>query len=283
VKFALIDAEKADFPIALMCRCLEVARSGYYAWSKRGPSARERCNRKLEPIIKAVHIESGRTYGSPRVAVELRAQGFEIGRHRVARLMRAMKVVARPRKRFVTPAPSGSEWTAAPNVLDRRFDAGGSERWGVDTTYIATAKGWLYLAVVIAISSRKIVGWSMSVRNDEELTSSALKMALALRPPPQLHHSDRGSPYTSDAYLQLLADHRIQPSMSRRGNCWDNAVVESFFSTLKTEAVRGKVYATVAEAQREIAAYLGYYNVRRRHSSLAYATPVEYERRAVAV
>ena len=267
-----------------MCRCLEVTRSGYYAWASRGISDRARADQSFKLHIRAAHEESGRTYGSPRVTKELRANGIELGRHRVARLMRAMSLAARRKKRFVrTTTPSEHSVEAAPNLLDRRFEPGPSDgAWAADTTYIATAKGWVYLAVVMSIASRRIVGWSIAARNDEALTLGALEMALALRRAPELHHSDRGSQYTSDAYQRCLAAHQIRCSMSRLGNCWDNAIVESVFSTIKTEEVRGAIYASHDEARQALTRYLVFYNTRRRHSSLGYVSPMEYERRAVA-
>jgi transposase InsO family protein len=228
--------------------------------------------------VRAVFQRCKKRYGSPRVTIELRADGVQASRHVVARLMREADLVARPKPRFVSTTVSDATWSAPANVLARKFAPGGQdEAWVADTTYLATREGWLYLAVVLSIASRRVVGWALSACNDSALTVAALEMALASRAAPRLHHSDRGCTYTSDQYQRVLEANQIRCSMSRRGNCWDNAVAESFFSTLKAEL--GRSYASRPQARSEVFEYIeAFYNTRRRHSALGYLSPVEYER-----
>ncbi len=227
---------------------------------------------------------SDRTYGARRVWHDVLAEGFECGLHRVERLMRERALRARPRRRQL-PKDSGLRSIIAPNVLERAFQADGPNRkWVADFTYIWTAQGWLYLAVVLDLFSRRVVGWSMKEAMTAQMVTDALMMAIWRRGRPEalLHHSDQGSQYTSESFQRLMADHAITCSMSRSGNCWDNAAMESFFSSLKTERIRSKVYRTRDEARSDVFDYIErFYNPRRRHSTLGYLSPVEYERRAM--
>jgi transposase InsO family protein len=281
VKFCFIDAEKAQFPVAVLCRHLGVSRSGYYAWAKRSESARRQGDQALTLEVAAIHHDSRGTYGAPRVHAELRARGRRHSRKRVARLLRQQGLRARPRRRFVrSSTDSAPSRPAAANVLERRFEPGQPTRvWAGDLTYIWTGEGWLYLAVLLELSSRKVVGWAMGERIDRELALSALRMALLGAAAPELHHSDRGSQYASEDYRRLLEEQGIECSMSRKGNCWDNAVVESFFSTLKQELVYSTHFQTREEAKRALFEYIEvFYNRKRRHSALGYLSPTEYER-----
>jgi transposase InsO family protein len=280
VKFGFIDAKKASYPVALLCRHLGVSRSGYYAWAKRPESQRDKSDRALSVEVAAVHQESRSRYGSPRVHAELRSRGRRVSRKRVARLMRQQGLRARPRRRFVRTTDSAHSHPVAPNTLDRKFEPTQPNCvWAGDITYVWTAEGWLYLAVLMDLFSRKVVGWAMSEKIDRELVLSALDMALLGRKAPALHHSDRGSQYASEDYRRLLEQRGITCSMSRKGNCWDNAVVESFFSSLKQELVYLSTFNTRQEAQLALFEYIEvFYNRKRRHSSLGYLSPVEYER-----
>lgn len=281
MRFRFIQAEKANFSIAAMCRVLEVTRSGYYAWSKRIESARWLRDRKLLLPIRASFYESRRTYGSPRVHRDLLANGEHVGRKRVARLMREEGLVSRRKKRFRRTTDSNHQHPIARNVLDRRFAPGGSETWWVgDITYIWTLEGWLYLATLLELTTRRVVGWAMSSRIDQGLVLSAFEMAVARAGRlPHGHHTDRGSQYASNAYRKRLADLGIECSMSRRGNCWDNAVPESFFSTIKGEWLDHHRFLTRAEARTAAFDFIEvFYNRRRRHSSLGYVSPEEYAR-----
>jgi transposase InsO family protein len=276
-----VAAEKATYPVRLLCRCLAVSRAGYYAWRKRPPSARAREDAQLGVEIAAAHAESRRTYGSPRVQRDLRARGRCVSRKRVARLMRERGLHARRRRRFQRTTDSNHAFPVAANVLDRRFSV---ERpnlvWVGDITYIATREGWLYLAVILDLFSRRVVGMAMSERIDRELVLAALDQALRARVDRAtlLYHSDRGSQYASHEYRAVLEREGIACSMSRRGDCWDNAVAESFFGTLKQELVKGEELETRAEARRQIEEYVAaFYNPRRRHSSLGYVSPMEFE------
>jgi transposase InsO family protein len=280
VKFGFIDAKKACYPVALLCRHLGVSRSGYYAWAQRPESERDKSDRALSVEVLAVHQESRSRYGSPRVHAELRARGQRVARKRVARLMRQQGLRARPRRRFVRTTDSAHSQPVAPNTLDRKFEPQQPHStWVGDITYVWTAEGWLYLAVLLDLFSRKVVGWAMSERIDRELVLCALNMALLGHPAPALHHSDRGSQYASEDYRRLLEQRGIACSMSRKGNCWDNAVAESFFSTLKQELVYLSTFKTRQEAKLALFEYIEvFYNRKRRHSSLGYLSPVEYER-----
>jgi len=284
MRYRFIQAEKASYPVEVLCRVLTVARSGYYAWCRRPTCARTQQNQWLMAHIRTCYQASRGRYGSPRIHQDLHAQGLQVGRHRVARLMRlqGLRSVSR-RRAWKRPAGAGPEVVAA-NTLRRAFAATRpNEKWVGDITYVPTHQGWLYVAVLMDLYSRRIVGWAMDDQVTTTLTLSALEMALQQRPVPVglLHHSDRGSQYGAVAYQQRLAARGIRCSMSRPGNCWDNAVVESFFATLKTELIQGRLYHTRQNARTEIFEYLeGFYNRSRRHSTLGYLSPVEFERRA---
>jgi transposase InsO family protein len=283
VRFAFIETEKACFPVTLMCRMLAVSRAGFYAWRRRPTAARTREDQVLAVAVAAIYAEHHGRYGSPRVRMELRDRGQRSGRKRIARLMRVQGLRARPRRRYRTTTDSRHGLPVCPNLLARRFAvAQPNTAWVTDMTYLWTPQGWLYLAVIIDLFSRRVVGWSMSERIDRKLALDALRMALAQRHPQRglIHHSDRGSQYASADYQRLLAKHGLRGSMSRRGDCWDNAVAESFFASLKLELVYQVQWRTRAEARTAIFEYLDYfYNRRRRHSSLGYLSPLEFERR----
>jgi putative transposase len=269
--------------VSLMCRMLDVTRSGYYAWRDRPASARAQRRANLTDRIRQVHDESQGTYGSPRVAVELKEQGMSVSENTVARYMRAAGIAVTPKTRFV-PRTTDSDHPhpIAPNVLDRDFTATApDQKWVCDLTYVWTDEGWLYLSVVLDLFSRKVVGWSMSDNMKADGVAEALEMAIARRKPGEgqlLHHSDRGVQYACDRYRSLLDEHGIACSMSRPGNCYDNAVAESFFGTFKTERVNRVRYRTRAEARASIFAWIeSWYNRRRRHSSLGYLSPEAFE------
>ena len=280
MKFAFIQAEKASFPVALLCRVLQVSRQGFYASQGRPEPARRVVDRRLSVEIAAIHAASRRCYGSPRIHAELRARGQCTSRKRVARLMRASGLAARRRRHFRVPKPSTALATVG-NVLDRQFAAPApNRRWVTDITYLTTVQGWLYLAVVLDLFSRRVVGWATSDRLGEGLALEALTMSLARRRPAGglVHHSDRGPQYVSDQYGSVLARHGIVMSLSRPGNCWDNAVAESFFATLKVELVYEARWLTRAAAERALFDYIEvFYNGQRRHSSLGYLSPRAFE------
>ena len=284
MKYACIEKNKEEFDVVMMCGVLEVARSGYYAWRKRGPSARAQANVELVKQIAAVHRESRGTYGSPRVHVELRAQGVACGKNRVARLMKEKEIRAKQKRRFVVTTDSGHGRPVASNHLGRKFEVQTPNTvWAGDITYIPTSQGWLYLAVVLDLASRRVVGWSMGETLESRLATGALKMALAQRRPARglLMHSDRGSQYASLEYQELLEENGHRCSMSRKGNCWDNAVVESFFATLKTELIAGQRFRSRADARAAVFEYIEvWYNRKRRHSTLGYLSPAAYEKNA---
>ena len=265
-----------------MCRVLNVSSSGYYAWRQRPTSRREAANQRLVERIQVIHHGARQTYGSPRVWAELRAAGEVCTRKRVARLMRLYHLRARGRRRFKVTTQSRHAYPVAPNVLGRDFTASGpDQKWVADITYVRTGEGWLYLAAVMDLFSRRIVGWAMDQHLNTALTSRALRMAVAARQPRAglIHHSDRGFQYANPVYQALLRTHHIQASMSRRGDCYDNAAMESLFGTLKSELVHGRSYRTRQEAKTDLFAYMEmFYNRQRRHSALAYQSPAEFER-----
>lgn len=279
--YRFIQQHRQVFAVAVMCRVLGVARSGYYAWQRRPTSQRERSNSHLVQEIRAVYAKSRQTYGSPRVFAELRANGVACGRHRVARLMRQNGIYSQRKRRFKTTTNSQHMRPVAPNLLQQQFVAQRTNQtWLADITYVPTAEGWLYLAAVIDLYSRRIVGWAMKTRLTDDLAIDALRMALLQRQYPQnlIHHSDRGSQYASLDYQTLIRNHHISPSMSSTGNCFDNAPMESFFATLKLELVHRCHYETRAEAQLDIFEYIEvFYNRLRRHSSLRYLSPADFE------
>jgi transposase InsO family protein len=282
VRFAFIAAEKASFPVRVVCRVLNVSRAGFYAWQARAPSGHAQADARLGVEIAAIYAESRQRYGSPRVHAELRARGHRTSRKRVARLMRHHQLASRRRRRFRATTDSRHPFPVAPNVLARQFAQGAPDRaWVTDITYMPTDEGWLYLAVILDLCSRVVVGWAMSARITRELTLDALDMALVQRRPGHglLHHSDRGSQYASGDYQQALAAAGIVCSMSRRGNCWDNAVAESFFATVKVELAHDARWETRAAARTALFEYIEvFYNGQRRHSSLGYLSPRAFER-----
>lgn len=288
MKHACIAAHRDSFPVRMMCELLAVSRSGFYAADRRKhhpPGPRARANQRLALEIRAAHLASGERYGAPKICAELRDRGVACGRHRVARLMRAHEWCGVCRRRFrVTTTQSAHGEPVAPNVLDRRFAPAAigqrDQVWAADITYLWTAEGWLYLAVVMDLGSRRIVGWCADATLDQSLALRALEPALRLRRPAVglVLHSDRGVQYACAAYQALLRQHGVTCSMSRRGNCWDNAVVESFFATLKTE-LRPARWQTRAEARRDVSQWIDlWYNHQRRHGSLGLRSPVQYER-----
>jgi transposase InsO family protein len=284
MRFAFIDAEKTFYPVVVLCRVLEVSTSGFYAWRLRPDSTHAKEDARLKVEVAAAHKRGRCTYGSPRVHSELRAQGTRIARKRVARLMKEQGLRARQKRRFRKTTDSNHEDPIADNILDREFtQAGPNLAWVTDVTYIWTLTGWLYLAVVLDLFSRRVVGWSASEHNDGALAQQALGDALAKRrfAPGLVHHSDRGSPYASAAYRALLVRHDIVASMSEKGDCWDNAVAESFFATLKAEHVELQQFTCPTAAISSIGDYIeGFYNPIRRHSHLGYMSPIEFELKA---
>jgi transposase InsO family protein len=271
----------ARFDVSLMCRVLEVAPSGYYQWLQRPESRRARENRALLLEIRAAHERSRGNYGSPRITRELRALGRRCSENRVARLMRAYGVRARRARKWRATTQSSHCLPVANNVLARQFSVSRPNRvWAADITYLWTDEGWLYLAVVLDLYSRAVVGWSMGEHLTAQLAKAALQMALARRAPQRglLHHSDRGVQYASRDYQDQLRQHGIVCSMSRKGNCWDNACVESFFGTLKAECIHQQRYATRQQAMRDVFSWIEVvYNRQRRHSNLGYRSPAEFE------
>jgi transposase InsO family protein len=283
VKFRFIHAKKASMAVAFMCLQMGASRSGYYAWAKRPESQRKKSDRELTVEMADVHRESRGTYGSPRVHAELCARDWRVGEKRVARLMRQEGLAARRRRPFVRTTDSKHTHPVAANVVARDFlPPGPNYTWAGDITSVWTAEGWLYLAVVLDLFSRRVVGcWSMGERIDRHLVRAALDMALIGRTAPALHHSDRGSQYASEDYRQRLAERGITCSMSRKGDCWDNAAVESFFISVKMELVHTRSFWTREEAKLALFESIKvFYNRRRRHSSLGYVSPAGYERTA---
>jgi putative transposase len=287
VKYACIRAHRQQFPLTLMCRLLGVSRAGFYAAERRAPSARARRHESLRAVISALYEASRATYGSPRIHRELRSAETPCGRNLVARMMRECGLRAKPRRRQ-RPLTTNSrhEYAAAENLLRRRFgvqETGGiNQAWCGDITYIRTAEGWLYLAVLLDLGSRMVVGWAMAETLGASLSVAALRMALARRQPQAglIHHTDRGVQYAATDYRELLAHHHLIASMSRRANCYDNAVAESFFATLKWELIDRYRWQTKAAAKTAIFEYIEiWYNRRRRHSALDYLSPLQFEQR----
>jgi putative transposase len=285
VKFAFIAKHRGTWPAEWMCGALGVSRGGFYAWLTRPPSDRSRSDEELTARVRTSFIGSDRTYGARRIWRDVLADGMSCGLHRIERLMRQQALRARPRRRRL-PCDSGERQASAvaPNVLERSFSAPApNRRWIADFTYIWTAEGWLYVAAVIDLFSRRVVGWSMSASMTAELVTDALVMAIWRRGKPEalIHHSDRGSQYTSDQFQRLMTDHGVTCSMSRSGNVWDNAAMESFFSSLKTERIARKVYRTRDEARADVFDYVErFYNTKRRHSTIGYLSPMEFEMKA---
>jgi putative transposase len=283
--FAFIAKHRAIWPAAWLCGALGVSRGGFYAWLTRPRSQRSRSDEELTAKVRASFLASDRTYGARRVWRDMIEEGEPCGLHRIERLMRQEALRARPRRRRL-PSDTGERSTNAisPNVLDRAFAASSANRkWVADFTYIWTAEGWLYVAAVVDLFSRRVVGWSMSAAMTAQFVTDALMMAIWRRGKPQalLHHSDRGSQYTSEQFQRLMADQGITCSMSRSGNCWDNAAMESFFSSLKTERTARKTYRTRNEARADVFDYIEcFYNPKRRHSTIGYMSPMDFEAKA---
>ncbi|HSN22621.1 MAG TPA: IS3 family transposase [Methylomicrobium sp.] len=285
LRFSFIDNEKKAYPLNVLCKVMQVSRSGYYHWKKRGPSAREQERTQLIPRVRGLHQESKATYGSRRIAQELKALGFRCGKHKAGTLMKLAGVAAKQRKRFKATTDSNHQLPVAPNLLNRRFSVTTPNCvWVGDITYVWTSEGWLYLAVVIDLYSRRIVGWSMNKCISRLLVMDALAMAIWRRKPPRglIFHSDRGSQYCSHDFQKLLKNHGMLSSMSRKGDCWDNAVAESFFGSLKIEQIFGMRYLSRSVARQDIVDYIEmFYNSRRRHSSLGYMNPMEFEKQTL--
>jgi putative transposase len=284
VRFAFIQEQQEHWPVQLMCQVLAVSRSGFYAWSKRPMSKQHERQNELVAKIKAVHQQSRRSYGSPRVTAELNGQGVEVCENTVAKLMQQAEIATKIKRRFIPrTTDSGHGHPTAANRLLQDFTAAApNQKWVCDITYIPTDQGWLYLAVVLDLFSRKVVGWSMQQHLKSELVSEALQMAIDCRRPGQglLHHSDRGVQYACGDYQLLLKEHGIDCSMSRSGNCYDNAVAESFFGSLKTELVYHHKWSCAAEARSCLFEWIEvFYNRQRRHSSLNYLSPEAFEAR----
>ena len=282
MKYAWIAAERARFPVARMCALLAVSRSGFYAWQRRPDSARSRSEAQLVAALRASYAHHRGKYGRPRLTRDLREAGYRVNHKRVRRLMLREGLAARRGRRFVRTTDSRHALPVAPNLLERDFHASApNQKWAADITYVDTAEGWLYVALVMDLFSRRLVGWAMSDRIDTRLTTEALRLALGLRDPSAglLHHSDRGSQYCAHDYRDVLDDRGITVSMSRRANCYDNAPMESANGTLKVERVYDEHYATRQQAIDDLTQYIGYYNTERRHSALDYESPVQFERR----
>ena len=269
-----------------MCEVLEVSRSGYYDWRNREPSKRDKENEELLEEIEQIHEDSRKTYGSPRIHRTLKADGYIVGRNRVARIMRENGIRAVQKRRSRRTTDSNHSFPVARNLLERKFAAAAPNQvWLADITYVDTKEGWLYLAAVLDVYSRKIVGWAMDGTMSRKLCMDALKMAVLNREPPEglVHHSDRGSQYASGDYQAMLDEHGMICSMSRKGDCWDNAPMESFFGTLKSESLHRYEFASRDEARREIFEFIEiFYNRKRRHSAIDFMSPAEYEKMAQA-
>jgi len=289
VRYNFIKEHKHKWPIKLLTKVLLVSRSGYYAWLKRVKSKRQLENEKLIVKIKQYFLESRQVYGSPRIHKDLREAGYQVGENRVARLMRKVGIRAKSKRKYKLTTNSKHKRPKAANLLKQNFNTSETNKlWAADISYIDSREGWLYLAVVLDLFSRKVIGWSFSKRLKDDITVAALEMAIKQRLNKEtitaaenkiICHTDQGSQYASNAYLRTLSSTQLIPSMSAKGNCYDNAVVESFFASLKTEEA-DKPYNTRQEAQTAIFDYIeSFYNNKRRHSSLNYLSPNEYERR----
>jgi putative transposase len=283
VTYRFIDAHQSQWPVRLLCETLEVSPTGYYAWRQDPRSGQEQRRDVLLVAIRAIHAEFKARYGSPRIHAELVARGHDCCVNTVAKLMREHEIAAKTARKFrCTTTDSNHDLPVADNLLDRQFNPSeANETWLADITYIPTREGWLYLAAVEDLYSRRVVGWSLADHMESRLVVDALELAVQRRLPDEglLAHSDRGSQYASEHYQRLLGKHGITCSMSRRADCWDNAPMESFFASLKKELVHGADFATKAEARAAIVEYIEvFYNNQRRHSSLGYVSPAEYER-----
>jgi transposase InsO family protein len=281
MKFQFISEHRETFKVGRMCKLLNVSPSGYHAWLKRPESHRSRQNRALEAKIRVLHAASHGIYGAPRIHQDLIDDGIRCGKNRVARIMREAGIRSRTKKKFKATTDSRHNLPVAPNLLNQQFTVDTPDcTWAGDITFIPTGQGWLYLAVLLDLFNREVVGWSASSRMTRQLTIDALQMALGRRNPEKglLHHSDRGSQYASADYQKILKERGITCSMSRKGNCFDNAVVESFFGRLKSEWVNHHRYLDRSEATRSLFYYIEiFYNRKRRHSSIDYVTPQDYD------
>ena len=285
MRFEFVRAEKATYPVTVLCDALDVSRSGFYAWQARPPSSRAQDDVRLIVEVRAAHARSRGRYGSPRVHRALRKNGVRVGEKRVARLMRENEIRGRRKRPFRKTTDSNHDEPIAPNVLARNFTPVASNRvWAGDVTYIETAEGFAYLAVILDLYSRRIVGWAMSDTNDTALALAALRRAVRGRRAVGrglVHHTDRGSPYASGDYRRALAAYGMVQSMSRKGDCWDNAVSESFFATLRAELCDNESYPSRDAAEDSIGAYIErFYNLERLHSHLDYVSPIEFELKA---
>jgi putative transposase len=277
-----VSANEAMYPIHTMCRLLEVSASGYYAWAERGPSAHSRADAALLNRIRQIHAASRGSYGRPRIQAELAAEGIQVSGKRIARLMRAAGLRGISRRRWIITTRRAERARPAPDLVQRHFHADAPNRlWVADATYIPTLAGFLYLAVVLDVFSRRIVGWAMDARLQTELMLSALNMALLQRRPHGvIHHSDQGCQYTSLAFGRRCRDMGVRPSMGTVGDCFDNAMAESFFATLECELLERHRFETREEASQAVFQFIeGWYNTKRRHSSIAYLSPIDYERK----
>lgn len=281
MKYAWIESHSDFFSVSRMCRQLGVSRTGYCQWRVRAPSERSIANAALDAQVAAIHAAMKRSYGRPRIVRDLRASGVRVGHERVRRSLKRQTLFPVYKRPYRVTTDSAHKKPIAPHLLDRRFDGWQpNQAWVADLTYIATAEGWLYLACIMDLASRRIVGWSMSDRMKADLVCQALRSAYWKRKPAAglIMHSDRGSQYASDEHRQLIKDYRMIQSMSRRASCWDNAAIESFFKTLKVERVYQLRYDTRAEARLDIVDWIeGFYNRQRMHSSIGYQTPVDAE------
>jgi len=284
VKFAFIKQHRTEFPIRIQCEVFDVSRSGYYAWLGRTPSQRSRMNGVLLKAIRRIHQSSRQHYGLKKAWKQLQREGIECSRNRVARLRATHDVYAKRRRRFVVTTRSKHNYQSTGNLLQREFtQTAENQVWVSDVTFVPTRRGWLYLAVTIDLYSRKVIGWSMSDKNNGQLTLDCLNMALTHRQPKPglMHHSDRGSTYVTQAFRDMCTKHGIVQSMSRKGDCWDNAVAESFFSNLKNELTYWHKFKDRDEARKAIFDYIEvFYNRQRLHQTLGYQTPVEFEAKA---
>ena len=287
MKYAFVQQHAGDYPVTVLCRTLALKRSAYYDWRARGAQVIGRQELELRRRMKTLFAESRNSLGSRTLMNKLRKEGFQSGRYLVRNRMKTLGLSVKTKRGFKVTTDSNHELSIAPNVLNRDFSPSAPNRaWGTDITYLWTSQGWVYLAVVIDLYSRRVVGWSMDERMATSLVIRALMMAINLRQPGSgvIHHSDRGSQYASDAYQTLLKQHAMVCSMSRKGNCWDNAPVERFFSSLKREWVGDQQYQTRSEAMIDVRAYVTvYYNAKRLHSTLGYQTPIDFENKLINV
>jgi putative transposase len=276
-----ISSVKKAYPISVMCEAMKVSRSVYYKWENRSEAERWKERKRLIPMVKEIHNQSRGSYGTRRISEELKSRGIPCGRDKARTLMKLSEVSARQSKKFKVTTDSKHNFPIAPNHLDRNFEVGKPNRaWVSDITYVWTQEGWLYLTVIIDLYSRLVIGWSINNRIDKGLVMDALRMAIWRRRPETnlIFHTDRGSQYCSDEFQEMLKKNRMISSMSRKGNCWDNAVSESFFGSLKTERLYGSPYQTREETRRELVDYIEmFYNSRRLHSYLGYLSPKEFE------